>query len=343
MSIATKYTRGAVAGNAWTNAANATAEDDTNYATCSPAKKGSVSGDWDFAAFTDGEIPASSTINSVTIRANYKVDTTSSIAELDINPGNNGSFDGVTADTSEPTTDTDFDVAYATAPSETDLKTAGRLVARIDGVRGNSNTAVTFSLDSVALVVDYTAPAQTFAGSDTVSLTETDVETVGKPRAETVSLTESFVKVVQKIKADTISLGESFATALTKFKSLSDTVSLTENLDTVRLKLLALDDTIGFTETFVRLPNKVVGETVALTETYLLNTLKVFGDTLGITEAFTKFIGGTQAETVVLTENLTPAYTPGGGGGGGRSKYHQHCKQRLILGNGASGRGVLIL
>jgi len=156
MSQVTKYTRGQVGTNNWTNPNNATAEDDTNYATCAPSKNNSVIGDWDFAAFSDAEVPVGATINSVTCRCNYRVNVTSSIASLGINNGNNGSFDGETTDTSEPTTDTDFDDAYATAPSETDLKTAGRLVSRIRGIRGNSNNAVTFSLDSIALIVDYT-------------------------------------------------------------------------------------------------------------------------------------------------------------------------------------------
>ena len=58
MTIASKATRGAVGTNNWTNPANATADDGVNYATALPAKNGSVDGDWDFAAFTDGEIPA---------------------------------------------------------------------------------------------------------------------------------------------------------------------------------------------------------------------------------------------------------------------------------------------
>lgn len=156
MATVTKLTRGAVAGNAWTNAANATAEDNTNYATCAPVKNGNVSGDWDYEAFSDAEIPVGSVINSVTCRANFKVSTTASVASLGINNGNNGSFDGETTNATEPLADADFDDAYATAPSETDLKTAGRLVSRIRGIRGNDNDAVTFSLDSVSLIVDYT-------------------------------------------------------------------------------------------------------------------------------------------------------------------------------------------
>lgn len=155
MAIATKATRGSVGTNNWTNPNNATADDGTNYATCEPAKNNSVIGDWDFAAFSDGEIPVGATINSVVVRSNYKVSVTSSIASLGVSPGNNGSFDTEETDTSEPLADANYDVTFNTTPSETDLKTAGRLVARIRGIRGNSNNAVTFSLDYIELRVDY--------------------------------------------------------------------------------------------------------------------------------------------------------------------------------------------
>ena len=157
MALATKATRGAVGTNNWTNPSNATA-DDTTYATCAPGKNSSVIGDWDFLAFTDGELPVGSLIQSVVIRANYKVSTTISAASLGIANGNNGAFDTEETQATEPTSDADFDTTYNSPPSITDLKTTGRLVARIRGIRGNDNDAVTFSLDYVELRVTYVAP-----------------------------------------------------------------------------------------------------------------------------------------------------------------------------------------
>lgn len=158
MTIVVKATRGAAGTNNWTNNGNAVS-DNGIYATCAPGKNGTVVGDWDFDAFSDVELPVSSTINSVTIRCNYKVSTQASIARLGVEAGNNGSFDSQEEAATEPLADTDFDVVYNTAPSETDLKTAGRLVARVSGERGNDNDAVTISLDYVELRVDYTAPS----------------------------------------------------------------------------------------------------------------------------------------------------------------------------------------
>lgn len=156
MTLVIKATRGAVSGsNSWTNAANAVS-DNGSYATCAPGKNAVVSGDWDFDAFSDVDLPVGATINSVVIRAQYKVSTTSSVATFGVDAGNNGSFDGQETQTTEPTSDTNFDVTFNTAPSEADLKTEGQIVARVTGRRGNSNTAVTFSLDYVELRVDYT-------------------------------------------------------------------------------------------------------------------------------------------------------------------------------------------
>src|SRR3990167_5523366 len=122
MATATKATRGAVGTNDWTTPENASADDGVNYATCAPGKNASVIGDWDFAAFTDGEIPVGSLINSVIIRSNYKVSTTLSIASLGVQAGNNGAFDAEETHATEPTTDTDFNVTFNAAPSITDLK-----------------------------------------------------------------------------------------------------------------------------------------------------------------------------------------------------------------------------
>lgn len=218
MATVTKYTRGAVTGNGWTNAANATAEDNTNYATAAPAKNSRVEGDWDFAAFTDGELPVGSTINSVTIRCNYKVSTTASIASLGVQAGNNGSFDTEETHTTEPLADTNFDVVFNTAPSITDLKTAGRLVARVDGIRGNDNDAVTISLDSVALIVDYTEPDTTdelTANSITTGTPTLTSAAVGQVHALTGSaltsgtptLTSPVLSEVVALAADNITSG----------------------------------------------------------------------------------------------------------------------------------------
>lgn len=170
MAIISKFTRGAVAGNGWTNATNATADDGV-YATCAPAKGSSVAGQWDFAAFSDAEIPVGSTINSVTLEAQFKVSTTSSIATFNLANIVGGIAGTNLADTTEPLADKIVtNASWISTPNETNLKTAGACIAAISGQRGNSNTGVTFSLDYIKITVDYTAASPNRTG--TIAITQ---------------------------------------------------------------------------------------------------------------------------------------------------------------------------
>lgn len=164
MATVSKFTRGAVAGNGWSNTGNASA-DDSVFATATPAKNQTVTGDWDFAAFTDAELPVGATINFVVAEVQWKVSTTSSVATLGITPILNGSPGPEGVITAEPTFESTEQKTFDTTPSETDLKTAGNLVVRCRATRGNSNTAFTASIDYVKVTVDYTASA--FVTADT--------------------------------------------------------------------------------------------------------------------------------------------------------------------------------
>lgn len=166
MATVTKATRGAVAGNAWTSPANAVS-DNSVYATAAPAKNADVLGDWDFAAFTDAEIPVGSRITQVRLRYQFKVSTTSSVADATFTNVKGGVAGGSVNDATEPTADKDVLVTFTSTPTEADLKTAGLIVARADAHRGNSTTAVTFSLDYVELQVDW-SPVDTGQAAQTL-------------------------------------------------------------------------------------------------------------------------------------------------------------------------------
>jgi hypothetical protein len=176
MATVSKFTRGAVSGNGWTNAANATG-DDGSYSTCAPAKNATISGDWDFAAFSDAELPVGATINSVTLEFQFKVSTTSSVATFHY-----GTVDSVgtlsdSTDATEPTADKIVTTStWDTAPTESNLKTAGSLKARAQGQRGNSNNAVTFSLDYVTITVDYTTTSIVEGDGSSSGVGATDVD-----------------------------------------------------------------------------------------------------------------------------------------------------------------------
>lgn len=160
MASVSKFTRGAVAGNSWTTAANATA-DDGSYTTAAPAKNSSVVGRWDFAAFTDGELPVGATIGSVTFEIQDKASTTSSTgATITLQGVNGGSLQGSAASQGMSLTDQLLTKAYSAGEySETNLKTAGTVAAEVQGKRSSSNTAITWSVDYVKVTVAYTPNA----------------------------------------------------------------------------------------------------------------------------------------------------------------------------------------
>ena len=145
--------------NSWTSPANAQGAPDNIYATAAPAKNGTVNGDWACFGF-DSAIPAGSVITKVEILAEYKVSTATSIATLRVNTLVGGAVQGGTIeDTSEPLSDFDYVSDHTSLRSwtRTDLLDAN-FSTRVGARRGNSNTAVTFSLDSVRVRVTYEPP-----------------------------------------------------------------------------------------------------------------------------------------------------------------------------------------
>lgn len=182
MATLTKIATGAAvaAGSpfsgSWTNEQNArvavsdlTAAGSGTYATCAPGKNQEFASLWPFVF---SEIPAGSTINSVSVKVQWKESTTSSIATLQSTmfaDNGSGSPDQATALSASPgvqrdsahevTVDTDD--TYSATPSLAQLQQG--VWVRVQALRGNSNTACTFSLEYIQVTVDYTAPATNVA------------------------------------------------------------------------------------------------------------------------------------------------------------------------------------
>lgn len=158
---------GAEGTNSWTNPTNAeTATNDGIYATAAPAKNTTVEGIWKTYGFGT-LLPTGATITKVEIIPQYKVSTTSSIATLRVQSAINGTNcpSSVSTDTSEPTTDTDLsvDITSCFSPWNESYLNNSALTVTIGAQRGNSTTAVTFSLDMVVIKVTYST--STFAQS----------------------------------------------------------------------------------------------------------------------------------------------------------------------------------
>jgi hypothetical protein len=141
----------------YTNPTNAFDDDGTN-ATASPAKNTDVSAYFGFPAFTTGDIPDGSTINSVTVEVEFFVDITTSVAEQYVQAFVTTTGQGAEqSNTAEPTSPTVLSHTVTTI-TLSDLRTADVARCRSRSRRGNSSTAVQFSLDYARITVDYTAP-----------------------------------------------------------------------------------------------------------------------------------------------------------------------------------------
>lgn len=187
MAVLTKIASGAaVAAGApfngsWTNeqlarvaTSDAAAAGSNTYATAAPGKNQEFASLWPFAF---PEIPDNATVNSVTVKVQWKVSTTASVATLTSSAFADsagapdqavaiGNVPGV-SDSAEPTTDTDR--TYTIPASVANLHA---FWVRVQAMRGNTNTAYTASLDYIQVTADYTVPAfSTFERSAAIGAT----------------------------------------------------------------------------------------------------------------------------------------------------------------------------
>lgn len=173
MPVVTKFpsanqAAGSPFNGAWTNPNNAHA-DDGSYATAAPGKNQEFASVWS-VPFSTSDIPNGSTVNSVTVEVQWKVSTTSSVATLRSTAFADSAQTTVVSaspgldTTSEPTSDTIQ--TYAATPSLAQLRD---LWVRAQVLRGNSNTAVTGSLDYLKVTVNYTDPPPATTGTGSVS------------------------------------------------------------------------------------------------------------------------------------------------------------------------------
>lgn len=170
MPAITKYaTTGQAAGGvfngSWTSPANV-ASDNGVYATAAPGKNqeyASVFG----IAFSTTDIPNGSTIDSALVEIQVKCSTTSSIGIVTSSLFADsaqataiGAVPGVQSPATEPTVDTTY--SFTRNPTLAEVRD---LWVRVQGTRGNSNTALTWSLDFVRVTVNYTAPPPGVTGT----------------------------------------------------------------------------------------------------------------------------------------------------------------------------------
>jgi len=141
----------------WTNPTNAFATTGDNiYATAVPGKNATVNGDFGFPAFTTGDIPDGSTINSVTVTVEWGMTAAVTGGTLGVQGRNGGVADSAAEVTKTTTTEAQSTFTFGTDPALADLRSAGTVTARVRCSKGNTTNAMTGNLDFVSLTVDYT-------------------------------------------------------------------------------------------------------------------------------------------------------------------------------------------
>lgn len=186
MPVVTKFpssnqAAGSPFNGAWTNPNNAHADDGV-YAIAAPGKNQEFASVWN-VAFSTFDIPNGATINSVTVEVQWKVSTTSSVATLRSTAfADSAQTTAVSAspgvnDTAEPTADTVR--TYTATPTLDQLRD---LWVRVQAMRGNTNTAVTCSLDYLKVAVNYTDPPAGTTGTGTVTVSTPGASSAGKER-----------------------------------------------------------------------------------------------------------------------------------------------------------------
>lgn len=165
-----------VVSTGWTNPSNAFSTTNNQvYATTSPPKNATNSGDFGFPAFTTAELPDHSTLTSVIIRTTWSFTLAVTGETLGMQARRNSTSTTLgTETTGAPLIDTDASQT-ATGATITDLRTANELRARMRATKGNTSTGVTANLDRVYIEVNFTETVSAAAG--VISLTATFAET----------------------------------------------------------------------------------------------------------------------------------------------------------------------
>lgn len=175
MPVVTKYATavqaaGSPYNGSWTGAVSTVQSDNAVYATAAPGKNQEYASVFE-VPFTTGEVPSGATINSALVEIQVKCSTTASVGIVTSSLFADsaqataiGAVPGVQTPATEPTADTTF--SFTRNPTEAQIRD---LWVRVQGTRGNSNTALTWSLDFVRVTVNYTDPPTPITGSGGVT------------------------------------------------------------------------------------------------------------------------------------------------------------------------------
>lgn len=302
MTVTTKFpTANEIETTGFTDPNNAHA-DDGSYATAAPGKNAEIGTRWKTWDF-DTAIAASPTptITKVQIIYEYKVNTNKSAATMrtrarisDVDEENHD-------DTAEPLADTviTVDITADRSWTRADLLDAV-LKVTMAAIRGNSNNAVTFSLDQVKVEVTWNANVTVTPGLLALTLA-TFAPTVSTPRL----VTPGVLALVLTAFAPTVTIGGSVTvtpgTLALVLATFAPVITVSDN-KTVIPGLLALT-LAAFTPTVTATANQLVTPGVlALALTTFAPTVTATGGGITVTPGVASLILATFIASVVVRD-----------------------------------------
>lgn len=289
-----------------TNAYGTTA--DGSFATATPAKSSTVNSDYGFPSFTTSDIPAGSTINSVTVTVAWKLSNATVGGTLGVQGRNNGVADS-TAETTDTasTTVTQKTFVFGTKPTAADLAVAGQVVARVRDSRLTSNTAHTGSLDFVSLTVDYTAPT-TVSDSSTGSLAEAATLSPSVSDTEAPSAAETNTIAASAADSQAVSLADS--PSVSASLSATDSASMADSGTPVATQAVSSSDTLAQADTATVAATLTGTDTAGQSETATLAATVTDTTTGSLTETPSAVSSLSDSDTLAATSSAVPAGQP---------------------------------
>lgn len=280
----------------WTNPSNAAASDDSRAQAINP---GSSSKTTHYLKATNFgfSIPSEATIVGIKVEIEKKEqDAAHNISDSGVYIVKGGSISGDDLKAAGEWSTTE---AYATyGSSETELWGLTWTPADIN----SSGFGVVISayiyhwtgqawIDHIRITVYYTV-AWTKSLSDTVTLSDSIVKSVGIPKSDSLSLSDTIVKSAGLAKDDSISLSDSIVKSAKPVKA--DSISLSDSFGKVVSFLRTFGDTVNLSDAIVKSVKPVKADSISLSDAIVKSARPVKADSISLSDAMDLMIVGSK-------------------------------------------------
>ena len=302
----------------WTNPTNAQASTGDNvYATATPAKNGSISSDYHFAAFSTSDIPDGSIVDEVRIVCEGLMSASVTGGLLGCQGYQDQTVDSGAEATKTTITEGTWTKIFNSTPTLSTLRT-GLVKARVRCAKGNTNNAMTGSLDFVRIEVDYTAStAHQTNPADSLALSDSPSTEVGRTTSPADSLALADAPALDPSLTSTDSLALTDAAARTIEIIVADALGLSDSAAAARgINVVFEEGAVGLTDsasTSVGTQHDVTpGDSIALADSSTFDPALALADTLALSDTPSTAPALAPADTVSLQDahGTSPEISP---------------------------------